>query len=190
MHVQIQCRTAGVPAARTVRSGVGSAGRWRRPHRGRRPRHGYARGGAASRAPRARRWPRSRDTARGPTPTRTECAAAVSAPTPPHRAESARRGPRPVGSGPPETRGRPSAPPDRSCGALRNSDKTRPLHENGTSRSKWQSAQRNRAKPAARQPHVRKSRNSCSGRSGKILMARGLDETWIRSGILHGDRCA
>jgi hypothetical protein len=40
------------------------------------------------------------------------------------------------------------------------------LHENGTSRSSAHSVHRRRAKPCARIPQVRKSRNSCSTNAG------------------------
>ena len=44
----------------------------------------------------------------------------------------------------------------------------RPLHEKATKRSSPQAAQRKRANPAARQPHRRKSRNSCSTNRGSL----------------------
>jgi hypothetical protein len=50
----------------------------------------------------------------------------------------------------------------------------RPLQEKGTSRSRWQSPQLNRANPPASQPHRKKSRNSCSTNRGSPSPSRKL----------------
>jgi hypothetical protein len=50
--------------------------------------------------------------------------------------------------------------------------KPRPLHENGTSRSRPHAPHRNRANPPASHPHRRKSRNSCSTKPGRPSPSR------------------
>ena len=118
-----------------------------------------ARERAGSRARRGRTRRRPRDTGRDSTPAGTAGGTADSGPT----AARARRG----------TRDRAGGRLARPSGGRRNLDRhARALHENGTSRSRPQSPQRNRANPPASQPHCRKFRNSCSTNRGRPSPSR------------------
>ena len=66
---------------------------------------------------------------------------------------------------------------DRRAAGRTGGQKPRPLYEKATRRSCPHAAHRNRAKPLARHPHRRKSRNSCSTKHGSpvaVPQRRGM----------------